>query len=1262
MSEKMTGERRAERPRDAVEGDAVLGGAATVEVVAVVTSAGGLDALSRVLGELEPGFPTAVVVGQHLGGHGSRLVEILGRRVALPVEWARDGAPIKPGRITVCPPRTVLEVLPDRTCAVRPTLGVARERPLDALLTSVADGFGAGAVGVVLTGLGRDGAAGTTAITAAGGIVIAQSEQTAEHPAMPRAAAEAGADIVLPLHEIAGVVADFVSGQPLPRPSEEEDAIRATFGDEGEVARLAHRIDWGTTPLGPVREWSTLLRATVRLVMESPHPSILYWGNNHLSLPNDAAVPTIRERLENVMARPLTEGFPEAISEGVAPRYAQVLAGQATYLSPYRARFERNGRMADSWYDVSYTPVREADGSGAGVLVVFLERTQEVLASRRLATVNRLASIADMGSRREALERSLEILTEAEDVVFASAYLLDRDQVRAGLVGACGIEPGGAMAPEWSRLSPGDPWPFSEVVREGRVVEVRDLQTRFRGHVVGPDDETPEQAVLQPLREGVEGNVAGVMIVGVNPRLALDDGYRDFLSLVGETVAAKVAEAHSRQRERDRLERLAELDRAKTEFLSNISHEFRTPLTLMLGPLEDLLGDAEALPAHAREELELVRRNAYRLLRLVATMLDISQIEAGRLRAQFVATDLAGRTREIVAQFESAVARAGLELRLDLDDLPEPIWVDPEMWEKIVSNLLSNALKFTFEGGIEVTLRARPKHAELVVRDTGVGIPRDELGNIFQRFHRVPGTRARTNEGAGIGLALVDELVRRHHGRLRASSVPGQGTAFTVWMPFGEQPSRREAPTSEPRAALLIASEMADEATRWDTAGATDDANAKALEGLDEELPLESLGRYAPGARILVVDDNPDMRGYLSRLLSKPWRTEQARDGQEALALVRRDRPDLVLADIMMPSLDGIDLVAEIRADEQLRDLPVVLVTARAAEETAIEALLAGADDYIVKPFSARELLARVGGQLQLARMRQSAADLNAFRVELADALRAQDDPQAIEQIAARKLVEQLGAERGHFFQIDEQKGCFVAGNGYCVAGITPPPTSFPIDHAPLATAVRTARPFVVTDPPQVAVPLLMGESITEVLAVDQRSQRGWASDEVALIAEVAARVATELERARAQANLRQAHEQTTEILESIGDIFYAVDDRWRLIYVNRRAEAVWERNRNDLLGTVLWDMFPDYETTVGYREHARAMRERVPVHFETFSPNLKVWVEADVYPTPNGGVAVYFRDISDRKRGEVTSPDGERQPVSGGPPLPSGGVGTVVT
>ena len=252
-------------------------------------------------------------------------------------------------------------------------------------------------------------------------------------------------------------------------------------------------------------------------------------------------------------------------------------------------------------------------------------------------------------------------------------------------------------------------------------------------------------------------------------------------------IAAGIANAQAYEEERKRAEALAEIDRAKTAFFSNVSHEFRTPLTLMLAPLEDALNDASAaaLPAVQRERLDVAHRNSLRLLRLVNTLLDFSRIEAGRAQAHYQPTDLATLTTDLASGFRSAVDRAGLFLKIECEPLERPVQVDRDMWEKVVLNLLSNAFKFTFEGGITVSLKAIGDGVALTVRDTGVGIPEHELPRLFERFHRIEDQRSRSFEGSGIGLALVQELVRLHDGTIEAHSEHGKGTTFTVTVPFG---------------------------------------------------------------------------------------------------------------------------------------------------------------------------------------------------------------------------------------------------------------------------------------------------------------------------------------------------------------------------------------------------------------------------------------------------------------------------------------------
>ncbi|MDE3025887.1 MAG: response regulator, partial [Acidobacteriota bacterium] len=427
--------------------------------------------------------------------------------------------------------------------------------------------------------------------------------------------------------------------------------------------------------------------------------------------------------------------------------------------------------------------------------------------------------------------------------------------------------------------------------------------------------------------------------------------------------------------------KLAELDAAKTAFFSNISHEFRTPLTLMLGPLEDELAEAgDGSPAR-RLRLELALRNARRLQKLVNALLDFSRIEAGRAQACYEPTDLAALTAELASNFHSATERAGLALVIDCAPLSAPIYVDREMWEKIVLNLISNAFKHTFEGGIAVRLAPHEGGAELSVEDTGVGIASEEIPHLFERFHRVKNSASRTHEGTGIGLSLVQELVLLHRGEVRVTSELGRGSRFVVWIPGGAA----HLPAGQRGGSLRSAggrgaSPYDEEAMQWlrsEPDGAADDltvverSNAAAAAG-DTGTPPARASVAGRRARILLADDNADMRRYITRLLEGTYEVVAVADGRAALDAARLRPPDLVLCDVMMPHLDGFGLMRALRAEEGTRRLPIILLSARAGEAAAVEGLDAGADDYLVKPFAARELLARVRTNVELSRARRA--------------------------------------------------------------------------------------------------------------------------------------------------------------------------------------------------------------------------------------------------------------------------------------------------
>jgi PAS domain S-box-containing protein len=440
----------------------------------------------------------------------------------------------------------------------------------------------------------------------------------------------------------------------------------------------------------------------------------------------------------------------------------------------------------------------------------------------------------------------------------------------------------------------------------------------------------------------------------------LGEELRDKTRAMEREVIKRSQELAAANRElREANARLGELDAAKSAFFNNVSHEFRTPLTLMLGPIEHALH--EEVPTLGGESLRAVHRSAVRLLRLVNSLLDFSRLEAGRVQGCFEPTDLANLTAGLAGSFQSLVESAGMTLVVDCPPLRQPVYVDRSQWEKVVSNLLSNAFKFTLEGGITVRLRERDDSVDLVVSDTGTGIPEHELSRVFERFHRVEGARGRSFEGTGIGLALVQEIVELHGGSVRVESTVGRGSTFTVSIPLGSAhlPKERIATTSDAALDHGGAMPFVLEASQW----------------MPTPSPEPAAGDTSSAARerVLVVDDNADMRNYVAGLLSHDWTVDVAADGEAALALAKTNAPNLILSDVMMPRMDGFALLRALRASPATRGIPVILLSARAGEEALIEGLETGADDYLLKPFSARELLTRVRAHLDVARARTSA-------------------------------------------------------------------------------------------------------------------------------------------------------------------------------------------------------------------------------------------------------------------------------------------------
>ncbi|MEH2084136.1 MAG: ATP-binding protein [Nostoc sp.] len=895
----------------------------------------------------------------------------------------------------------------------------------------------------------------------------------------------------------------------------------------GEMGARMREYDWSKTSLGPTQQWPQSLKTAVRIMLTCRQPMFVWWGEELINLYNDAYKLIVGGKHPEALGQPASYVWRE-IWDQVAPRAeSAMLKNEGTYDEALLLIMERNGYPEETYYTFSYSPVPNDQGDTGGIICANIEDTQRIISERQLALLRELAArTADARTFDQACTLSASCLeSNPYDLPFAMIYLVDPDKQEVFLAGTCRIGQNHVAVPETVALDADGVWPFAEVIKTHRPKLISDLEVSFSNLPCGVWQRSPHQAIAVPIAPSGQTGKAGILIAGLNPFRLFDDNYKGFIDLVAAQIAASIANAQAYEEERKRAEALAEIDRAKTVFFSNVSHEFRTPLTLMLGPLEDTLTTcAILLPAKEREQLEMVQRNGLRLLKLVNSLLDFSRIEAGRVEASYEPTNLATFTAELASVFRSAIERAGMQLLVNCPSLPAPVYVDHQMWEKIVLNLLSNAFKFTMAGKITVSLQWSNDHIEFAVKDTGIGIPAEEIPHLFERFHRVKGAQGRTFEGSGIGLSLVQELVQMHGGRVDVTSLLGVGSCFTVSIPTGYAhlpPDRISAPRTLASTALG-ATPYLEEALRW----LPEEGNREQETGNSEESYLSPVYLRAQFAasmqrtgnseesylspsspRILLADDNADMRDYVKRLLSQQYEVESVPDGLAALDSARGRVPDLVLTDVMMPGLDGFGLLQALRADPQTQKVPIILLSARAGEEARVEGLEAGADDYLIKPFSARELLARVEAALKMARLRHEA--------------------------------------------MEREQGL------------------------------------------------------------------------------------------RIEAEVAKAHLET--VIAGIQDQFFVLDREWRYIFVNDQVAEVVGIPKEELLGKIVWEVFPDVVKSEFDTQVHRAIAQHTVVQFEYFYPAWQRWFENRIYPFAEG-VSIFVTDISDRKQAEKALRESEEK------------------
>jgi signal transduction histidine kinase len=819
---------------------------------------------------------------------------------------------------------------------------------------------------------------------------------------------------------------------------DEKAVIPEFLSGGGEMGRRIREYNWAATPLGPVESWPQSLRTCIRIMLDSRQPIWIGWGKDLIKLYNDPYIAIVGGKHPGALGMPASVVW-KAIWREIGPMLHTVMEEDTgTYVESQLLIMERNGYPEETYYTFSYTPIPGAGGGTAGMICFNVDDTDRILSERQLQTLSRLGkSLTDCSTYSQAAERTMDALgRNGRDFPFALFYSAG-ETVRASAPGdspGAGEEvrlmattPLGASAagvPVTFRLS--DDMALAAALRQARDSRAPQVIEGLMGLLgsmpQGGWEIATDKAIVLPILEAGGAAAAGFLVIGISPYRPVDERYLNFFTLVADQLATSFADIRVLELERGRAEALAEIDRAKTLFFSNISHEFRTPLTLLLGPIEDLLSDPGSLEGN-KYRLGVAYRNALRMQKLVNTLLEFSRIEAGRLEGQFRRVDIGTLTLDLASTFRSTIEKAGMKLLVNVEPIKGEVFVDIDLWERIILNLISNAFKYSHDGSISVDVREVDDRVMVSVTDTGVGIAEDQLDKIFDRFHRVENSSGRSLEGTGIGLAVVRELVKLHQGTIDVTSRVGVGSTFTVAIPMGDQhlPPDRVVRTPASAGRTRQSDAFVMEAMKWvPDEAAADDAGVDvaaggggvdvaaggggadvALGGVDAALGGAGVD-VAPGGldghrfahanyRVLLADDNADMREYVQRLLAPQFRVITARDGEEALEKILEYRPDLVLSDVMMPRMDGFSLLKAIRATPEIQATPVILLSARAGEEAKIEGLEAGADDYLVKPFGGRELIARVESNIRIARERAAAFRDYAEKLEQAVRKRTQD-------------------------------------------------------------------------------------------------------------------------------------------------------------------------------------------------------------------------------------------------------------------------------
>ncbi|HEY9825425.1 MAG TPA: ATP-binding protein [Stenomitos sp.] len=757
-----------------------------------------------------------------------------------------------------------------------------------------------------------------------------------------------------------------------------------------KMGQLIAAKDWSKSPLGAIEHWPQSLRTALSLCLSSNFPINLIWGPERTQLYNDGYWPICGDKHPQSLGQDFKEFWSSAWDELGDP-FERASAGESVFLENQRMFLTRNGYLEEAFFTFAFSPIRDERGRVGGLFHPVTETTQQTLAERRLNVLRDLAeSTAEARTIQSACHLSVEALAaHALDLPFVLFYQFDPEQNQAHLISGIGLERDSATCPTHVDLAASSaPWGLAEAMQQpsGQLQRIDNQSQQWDALEWEPASESPQTSIVIPISLPGFTHPWGILIAGVSPRRALDEPYQGFYLSLGQCLIAALAKAHAYEEEQKRAEALAELDRTRKIFCSDISHVLRNPLTLMLGGAEEALMDQDyPLPPQHRQRMEAVQHNGLRVLKLLDMLWDSTCLESDRrVAVVYEPIDLATATVELAEAFRPVVEQAQLRLVVDCSPLSEPIYIDRNLWVQIVLNLLSNALKFTFAGQITVRLRHIDDRIELTVEDTGIGIAAAEIPHLFERFYQVKGARGRTLEGLGIGLSLVQEWVTLHGGSVAVRSTVGEGSCFSVSIPTGcaHLPPEKMGVTRASASTAREAASYVEEALSWLDDVATNREGSKSGQGTDATTATDSSDALFMQSRILLVQADVEMRNYMKWVLSERWQVETATTGAIALEKLQQQLPDLVLADVRTPEIDGLQLLNTLRADPTTANIPVILLAAQAQSEEVEANLELEADDYLRDPFSARELQARVETQLRPSQLRQ-AQSMSGFKDEL---------------------------------------------------------------------------------------------------------------------------------------------------------------------------------------------------------------------------------------------------------------------------------------